>query len=319
MATEFEFPDPDKMESSKEDDFQVEIEDDAPAQDRGRKAAPPPEDPTDEELNSYDEKVQARIKKFTRGYHDERRAKETALREREAAEDFARQVYEENKRLKGQLKSGSEVFIEQNKSTAQIELENAKKRFKAAFESGDSDEVTAAQEEIAKATLRIDRAESMRPIDEPDNFVPPSRETAAQTTTPRTQKWVNQNKDWFGSDDEMTMAAMGLDKKLQREYGSEYIGTEDYFQRIDSTMRKRFPEYFGSHEDDETSYKTSEPDEDDTPPRRATKPASPVAPAARSTPPNRIRLKASEAAIARRLGVPIEEYAKQVAQLRRNG
>jgi hypothetical protein len=318
MATEFAFPDPDKMESSKEDDFQVEVEDDTPAQDRGRKAAPPPEDPTDEELNSYDEKVQARIKKFTRGYHDERRAKETALREREAAEDFARQVYEENKRLKGQLKSGSEVFIEQHKSTAQIALDTAKKRFKAAFESGDSDEVTAAQEEIAKATMRIERAENLRPIDEPDNFVPPTPQ-ARQTATPRTQQWADSNKDWFGADEEMTMAAMGLDKKLQKEYGSEYIGTEDYFKRIDSTMRKRFPEYFGSHEDDETSYRTSEPDEDDIPPRRATKPASPVAPAARSTPPNRIRLKASEAAIARRLGVPIEEYAKQVAQLRRNG
>ena len=316
---EFEFPDPDKNDASKEDELQVEIEDDAPEQDRGRKAAPPPEDPTDDELNSYDEKVQARIKKFTRGYHDERRAKETALREREAAEEFARQVYEENKRLKGQLKSGSEVFIEQNKSTAQIELENAKKRFKAAFESGDSDEVTAAQEEIAKATLKIDRAESMRPIDEPDNFIPPQPQQRQQTATPRTQKWVEKNADWFGPDDEMTMAAMGLDKKLQKEYGADYIGTDDYFQRIDSTMRKRFPEYFGSHEDDEPSYKASEPDEDDTPPRRATKPASPVAPAARSTPPNRIRLKASEVAIARRLGVSVEEYAKQVAQLRRNG
>jgi hypothetical protein len=312
---EYEFPDKKAEKDSDKDDFQVEVEDDTPEQDRGRKAAPPPEDPTDDELNSYDEKVQARIKKFTRGYHDERRAKETALREREAAEDFARQVYEENRRLKGQLKTGSEVFIEQNKSTAQIELETAKKRFKDAFEAGDSEEVTSAQEAIAKATLRIDRAENLRPIEEPDNFTPPPVQTR-QTATPRTQKWVESNKDWFGSDEEMTMAAMGLDKKLQKEYGADYIGTDDYFKRIDSTMRKRFPEYFGSHEDDDSSYKTSEPDEDYTP-RRATKNASPVAPASRSTPPNRIKLKASEVAIARRLGVSIEEYAKQVAQLRR--
>jgi hypothetical protein len=314
---EYEFPDEKAEKASAKEELQIEIEDDTPAEDRGRKAAPPPEDPTDDELNSYDEKVQARIKKFTRGYHDERRAKETALREREAAEEFARQIYEENKRLKGQLKTGSEVFIEQNKSTAQVELDAAKKRFKDAFEAGDSDEVTSAQEAIAKATLRIDRAESMRPIEEPDNFTPPVQ--ARQTATPKTQKWVESNKDWFGSDEEMTMAAMGLDKKLQKEYGADYIGTDDYFKRIDSTMRKRFPEYFGSHEDDDSSYKTSEPDEDDTPPRRATKPASPVAPAARSTPPNRIKLKASEVAIARRLGVSVEEYAKQVAQLRRNG
>jgi hypothetical protein len=140
----------------------------------------------------------------------------------------------------------------------------------------------------------------------------------------RTQKWVDTNKDWWGKDEEMTMTAMGLDKKLQKQYGADYIGTEEYFETIDKTMRKRFPEYFEdtqSDEDDEPPPKkrTSEPvDEDDyDPPRRATRITSPVAPASRSTPPTRIRLKASEAAQARRLGVPIEEYARQVALLRK--
>ena len=322
MATKFDdeytFPDDVKVKAGGDDKFEVEVEDDTPEQDRGRKKAPPPEDPSDEELSNYDEKVQQRIKKFTRGYHDERRAKEEALREREAAEQFAKEVYEENKRLKTQLKSGSEVFIEQNKSSAQMQLDAAKKRFKEAYESGDSDGVAEAQAEITKATLRIDRAEQMRPIDEPD--IPPPQ-TKKSNMSPRTQKWVDANADWFGADEEMTMTAMGLDKKLQKEYGADYVGTEEYFQTIDKTMRKRFPEHFTddqSHEDDEPSYKSSDPDEDDRPPRRATKITSPVAPATRSTPPNRIRLKASEAAIARRLGVPIEEYAKQVAQLRRN-
>jgi len=322
MATKFDddytFPDDVKVSAKDDEKFEIEVEDDTPEQDRGRKKAPPPDDPTDEELSTYDEKVQQRIKKFTRGYHDERRAKEEALREREAAEQFAKEVYEENKRLKTQLKSGSEVFIEQNKSTAQMQLDAAKKRFKDAYESGDSDGVAEAQAEITKATLRIDRAEQMRPIDEPDIAPPPQ---PAAKVSPRTQKWINANADWFGADDEMTMTAMGLDKKLQKEYGADYVGTEEYFQTIDKTMRKRFPEHFDdaqSHEDDEPSYKASEPDEDDRPPRRATKITSPVAPASRSTPPNRIRLKASEAAIARRLGVPIEEYAKQVAQLKRN-
>jgi hypothetical protein len=117
----------------------------------------------------------------------------------------------------------------------------------------------------------------------------------------------------------MTMTAMGIDKRLQREYGADYVGTEEYFKTIDKTMRKRFPEHFESdqsYEEDDSSTRKSEPDEDDTP-RRATKITSPVAPATRSTPPNRIKLKASEAAIARRLGVPLEEYAKQVAQLKR--
>jgi len=321
MATKFDddytFPDEVKVKAE-DDNFEIEVEDDTPVPDRGRKAAPPPDDPTDEELSSYDEKVQARMKKFTRGYHDERRAKEAALREREAAETFAKQVYEENQRLKGQLKTGSEVFIEQNKSSAQMELDAAKKKYKEAYESGDADGVAEAQMQITKATLKIDRAEQMRPIEEPDTPLPPTQ--SKPNVSPRTQKWIDENSDWFGADEEMTMAAMGLDKKLKTKYGDNYAGTEEYFRTIDQTMRKRFPEHFTddqSHEDDDT-YQSHTPDEDDRPARRATKTASPVAPATRSTPPNRIRLKASEAAIARRLGVPIEEYAKQVANLKRN-
>jgi hypothetical protein len=324
---EYELPDPDKKGKDQvEDNFEVEIEDDTPPQDRGRKPMKEPvEEVSDDELSSYDEKVQARIKKFTRGYHDERRAKEEALREREAAEAFARQVHEENKRLKQQVASGSNAFIEQSKSAAQTELESAKSQYKKAYEAGDSDALVAAQEEIAKATLKMDRAHNMRPVPAPkeEDYAPPPRAPEPPKLAPRTQRWVENNSDWWGVDEEMTSAAMGLDKKLQREYGADYIGSEDYFRTIDKTMRKRFPEHFAqSYEEDESPPKkrTSEPeDEEFETPTRAPKYASPVAPAARSTPPNRIRLKASEAAIARRLGVPIEEYARQVAQLKRNG
>jgi len=317
---EYKFPD--EKETAVEDKFEVEIEDDTPPQDRGRKPMKEPvEDPTDEELSSYDEKVQARIKKFTRGYHDERRAKEEAQREREAAETFARQVFEENKRLQQQLSTGSKAFIEQSQSAAEIELVSAKKRYKEAYESGDVDALTEAQAEIAKATLKIDKASGMRPI-EVENKDFAASQPAQPKLDRRTQKWVDTNKDWWGKDEEMTMTAMGLDKKLQKQYGADYIGTEEYFETIDKTMRKRFPEYFEdtqSDEDDEPPPKkrTSDPVYEDDPPRRATRSATVVAPASRSTPPNRIKLKASEAAIARRLGVPIEEYAKQVAQLRR--
>jgi hypothetical protein len=331
MATQFEtetyeFPDEKEAKGKPvEDKFEVEIEDDTPPQDRGRKPMKEPvEEVTDDELSNYDEKVQQRIKKFTRGYHDERRAKEQALREREAAEMFARQVHEENKRLKQQVATGSNAFIEQSKSAAQTELMSAKDRYKKAYEAGDSDALVAAQEEIARATLKIDRAVNMRPVQvrEEEDFAPPPRAPEPPKLAPRTQRWVEANSDWWGVDEEMTSAAMGLDKKLQREYGVDYIGSDDYFRTIDKTMRKRFPEHFvQSHEEDDPPPKkrTSEPeDEDYETPSRATRTTSPVAPAARSTPPNRVRLKASEAAIARRLGVPIEEYAKQVAQLKRN-
>jgi len=330
MATQkfedtYEFPD-EKAEKAAEEKFEVEIEDDTPEEDRGRKPMKEPvEEVTDEELATYDEKVQKRIKKFTRGYHDERRAKEQAFREREAAEDFAKQVFTENKRLQQQLSTGSEAYIEQSRSAAQIELDAAKEKYKKAYEAADPDTIVAAQEAIARATLKIDRAEGMRPIkNEEKEYQPPARQAEEPPrVSPRTQKWVDRNNDWWGIDDEMTMTAMGIDRKLQKEYGADYVGTEEYFKTIDKTMRKRFPEHFNSdqsyEEDDPPPKKrASEPEEEyeDTP-RRATRITSPVAPATRSTPPNRIRLKASEAATARRLGVPIEEYARQVALLRK--
>lgn len=320
---EFEFPDEiEEKKSSKaedqEDKFQIEIEDDTPPEDRGRKAAPPPEDPTDEELASYDERVQARIKKFTRGYHDERRAKEQAERERIAAEEFARQVYEENKKLKSQLKTGSEAFIETSKSAAEIELQAAKKRLKEAFEQGDAEALASAQEDIAKATMKADRVSSMKPIEPEDSFKD-AAPAAQPVVSRRTQQWVETNSDWFGKDEEMTMAAMGLDKKLQREYGSDYIGSKEYFQTIDKQMRKRFPEYFEiqSDEEDDEPPKRVEPAKEEEPPRRA-KSSSPVAPASRSTPPSRVKLKSSQVALARKLGITPEQYAKQVALLGRN-
>ena len=308
---EFQFPDEvDTSKPSKEEKFEVEIEDDTPPQDRGRKPAPPPDDPTEDELASYDEKVQSRIKKFTRGYHDERRAKEQALREREATETYARQVIEENKRLQQQLSTGSKAFIQQSQSVAEVELNNAKKKYKEAYENGDVDALTEAQAQIAEATLRIDKARDLRPIEveERQEYQPAQPAAPQQNITPRTQKWIDANNDWWGQDDEMTMAAMGIDRKLQKEYGPDYVGTEEYFRTIDKTMRKRFPEHFESVQSDE-------PEEEETP-RRATR-ATVVAPAARSTSPTRIRLKASEAAQARRLGVPLVEYARQVAFLKR--
>ncbi len=325
---EFEFPDEkeakEKAKAEASDKLEIEIEDDTPPEDRGRKAAPPPEDPTEEELASYDEKVQARIKKFTRGYHDERRAKEQAERERQAAEDFARQMYEQNRLLQEQLANGSQKFIETSKSAAEVRLASAKKKLKDAFEAGDAEALAEAQAEVADAAAEMREAARMKPIEveEKENFKPtPTQQPNQPKLSPRTQRWIESNSDWWGVDDEMTMAAMGIDKKLQREYGADYVGTEEYFRTIDKTMRKRFPEHFESQsneDDDPPPRKRAEPaDEDDEPPRRASKPATVVAPASRSSSPNRVKLKSSEANIARRLGVSLEQYAKQVALLKR--
>lgn len=327
---EFKFPDEQDAEAEavtkneaaedQSDELEIEVEDDTPEEDRGKRPMrTPPEEVTEDELSSYDEKVQARIKKFTKGYHDERRAKESALRERLAAEQLARQLFEENKKLQEQLATGSQAYIEQHKSAAEQELAIAERKYKEAYEAGDAEAIISAQKDLARATVKIDRAQELKPVTVQERkFELPSEsqeQQAQPNVTPRLQKWLEANQEWWGKDDEMTAAAMGLDKKLQREYGSDYVGTEEYFRTIDATMRKRFPEHFGSQEDDAPTKKASEPAEEEETPRRAQKPAAVVAPATRSTPPKRIRLKASEVSIAKKLGIPLELYAKKVAEL----
>jgi len=312
---------PDEIEAEAEDtsadtdssdDFEVDIEDDTPPEDRNKSKAPPPEEVTDDELAAYDEKVQKRIKRFTRGYHDERRAKEVALREREAAEQYARTILEENKRLQQQVSTGSQAYIEQAKQAADYDLTSAERSYKEAYESGDSEAMVAAQRKIAQATLKIDKVSNMRPIQVTEKEVQlPQRAQVDE----RAEKWRSKN-DWFGQNRSMTAFALGLHSELVEDRGINPTSPK-YYQEIDNTMRKRFPDFFGSDEDNEVpSKETSEPAYEETP-RRATRPATVVAPATRSTPPNRIRLKASQAAIARRLGVPLELYAKQVAELKR--
>lgn len=301
---EFTFPD-----EEKEKPVQQELDIETPEQPQVKADS---EDPTDEELAQYDETVRNKLKKYTNNYHNERRARKSAQREREEAENFAKSVYEENRRLKDQLESGSRVFIEQNKSTAEMELENAKKRLQKAFEDGDADAFSEAQVQVTRASLRLDKAESLRPMVSQETYIPPQK----PSPPPRTQKWVEENQGWFGVDEEMTAAALGLDKKLSREYGTDYIGTEEYFQTIDRTIRKRFPEQFGrAEENDEPQRKTSTLAEEASPPRRM---SSVVAPATRSTPPSRIKLEPRQVSLARKLGVTPEEYARHVSIIERN-
>ena len=331
IKDEFKFPDETVEKVEEQPELQIEVEDDTPVEDRGKKPlAKPVKEVTDDELEQYSKSAKARIQRFTRGYHDERRAKEEALREREAAATYARQLYEENQRLQKQLATGSKAFIEQSKTAAESKLQAAEEKYRKAYESADTDGIIAAQKDIAKATLEIEQAERMRPVAEPEErqFQAPAAQpqAQAQADTPlqeRTQKWVEANKEWFGKDQRMTQTAMALDKRLKRLYGEDYLGTAHYFKVIDRSMRKQFPEYFGSDEAVEAPLKkvASKPAKEKAvvTPSRAKKPAAVVAPATRSTPPNRIRLKASEVALAKRLGVPLELYAKQKAAQQRNG
>jgi hypothetical protein len=322
--SEFEFPDEkdEKVKStskqaSSDEEFNIEVVDDTPPQDRGRKPmAEPPEEVTEDELASYDEKVQKRLKKFTKGYHDERRAKEEALRERQAAEEFAKRLYEENLTLQKQLSDGSKIFIEQGKSTAQLELEQAKKQYKDAYENGDVDAVAEAQAKIAQATLKLDKAENLRPIDvqEKPEYSPPN--SAAPKADQKLNQWLEDNP-WYGDESSpettiMSATALGVHNALVKQYGQGYVGTDEYYGKINSRMQRSFPDYFGSQEGQE------EPEEQPQQAAPRAKQTTVVAPATRSTSPKKVKLSASQIAIAKRLGVPLELYAKKVAEQQEN-
>ena len=320
----FEFPDEietkgipeEKQEEPVETKSEIDIEivDDTPPKDRNRKPmAKPPEDVTEDELESYDEKVQKRIKKLGKGYHDERRAKEEAIRMREEALRVAQAAIEENKRLQSQLHEGSKVFIEQGKSGAEAELAMAKKAYREAYDAGDGEALVEAQQRIAEATLKLDKAQNLRPIEVKEQEYKLPESTPEQPgQDPKLSTWL-ENNSWYGGEtpeeDEMTGLAITIHNRLAREFGEKYVGTDEYYQKISSTIQKRFPDYFGSEDEIETQT----PPKEETP-KRAKPAANVVAPATRSVAPKKIQLTPTQVALAKRLGVPLELYAKKVAE-----
>ena len=325
---EFYFPDPDNEESLEiegssaetidtsgkkkveepTDDFDIEVVDDTPPEDRGRKPSEPPEDVTEEELEAYSDKVRKRIQHFTKGYHDERRAKEQAMREREELERLAQKLVDENHKLKGTVSKNQAVLIEQAKKQVAVELEQAKRAYKDAYESGNGDALLEAQDKLTSARLRSERVENFKvpALQEENNEVQTQEEnTVAPVIVKPDDKavqWADANP-WFGTDDEMTSFALGLHKKLVTNGVDPQ--SDDYYQSINARMRQVFPENF---EDAQTQ-------EVDKPKRNQ----NVVAPATRSTALRNVKLTQTQIAIAKRLGVPLEQYAKQVADLTRNG
>jgi len=305
--TEFTFPDeqvdenPRKGGAVVEPETDVEIIDDTPEADRGRKPmSEPPKEVTDDELAKYDESVQRRIKHFTKGYHDERRAKEAAERAREEALAIAQKVAEENRQLKGTLSEGQTLYIEQSKKVAASEVEQARAKYKAAYEAGDSDALVAAQMELTTATLKAERISNFKPTplqEEKTEVQPPQQEQPAPSVDPKLREWQSQNP-WWGANKKMTAYALGLHAELVDTGIS--VGGDDYYQAIDAEMRARFPDAF-----------ESEKPADASPPQRK---SNVVAPATRSTAPRKVVLTKTQVEIAKRLGVPLELYARKVAE-----
>ena len=342
QQVEFEFPDPDKeavaaaeievdfdeddaplevegavgretMKSRKDKevikagDLEIEIEDDTPLHDRGKEPSPP-EDITEDELENYGKKVQKRLKSLSKTYHDERRAKEAILREREALEEYAKNLISENNKLKGSVNQSHNTLIQSAKKQVEGELAMAKAQYRQAYESGEPDAILEAQTALNTAQIRMERVNSLKPKE--TNSLQ-TQETAVQTQVnapqPQVQRdvkaetWRDDNP-WFGSDDEMTAFALGLHNKLTKEGVDPQSDT--YYEKINSRMRQVFPEQFDDGIEDE-------------PASTQRKSSNVVAPATRSTGPKKIRLTQSQIAIAKKLGVPLETYAKQAAELMR--
>lgn len=313
---DFKFPDeqPKDKSAAAEDEVSYEIEgaedkapeievvDDTPPADRNRKPMEePPKDVTEEELAKYDESVRKRIQHFTKGYHEERRAKEAAMREKEEALRIAQAITEENKKLKGSLSQGQTALLEQAKKVVANELEQAKRKYKEAYESGDSDALVAAQEDLTTAKLKAERVNNFKPAplqeDKPE-VQTTQVQPAPAPVDPKLREWQDQNP-WFGANKRATAYALGLHEDLVNE--GIQAGSDAYYKRIDADMRGRFPDLFESEKQEDA-------------PTPSKPKSNVVAPATRSTAPRKVVLTQTQVNIAKRLGVPLELYARKVAE-----
>ena len=304
--TEFEFPDeatenPRKGGKVVEPETEIEIVDDTPEADRNRTPMEnPPKDIPEDELAKYDESVQKRIKHFSKGYHEERRAKESAEREKDEALRFAKAVADENRRLKGSVNQGQSALLEQAKRVIQNEVDDAKRQYKEAYESGDSDKLLDAQEALTNAKIRADKVNNFKPaplqVEETPVQITP-QPTKAAPVDEKLLAWQDKNQ-WFGTNKRMTAYALGVHEDLVSE--GIPSGSDEYYKRIDTDIRERFSEQFGSDESV------------DAKPQRTK--SNNVAPATRSTAPKKIVLTQTQVNLAKRLGVPLELYARKVAE-----
>jgi hypothetical protein len=312
MAEPYKFPD--EVEdttvevTTDESDIEVEIVDDTPERDRGRKPLDREvSDPTDEEIESYSDNVKKRIKDLTHARHDERRAKESLLREKQELERLAQHMMEENRKLKQTVNTGNEQYAASVKQIVDSEVDTARRALKEAQESFDNEAISAAQEALIDAKMKAEAVKNFRPnslqVDEP---VVQMRQQQNQTpqVDEKTLRWQAKNQ-WFGADgfEEHTSFALGLHQKLVNS-GLD-PRSDEYFERIDSRMKSTFPDVFGN-EDRPKSGDGSR------------RPASVVAPATRSTGARKVQLSPTQVALAKKYGLTPQQYAAEVAKLEKS-
>ena len=312
MAEQYKFPDElddnakEVVVTQQDDDVEIEIIDDTPVQDRGRRPLDREvEDPTDDEIETYTRGAQDRIKELTHARHDERRAKESLAREKQELERLAQQMLEENKRLKQYVSTGTEQYTQMAKTAADAELEKARRDYKAAQEAFDTDAILAAQEALLEAKMRVEQTKNFRPppLQTHEVDVQPRHQEPQQVRADeKTLRWQAKNQ-WFGSNgfEEVTSFALGLHQKLVNSGVDPR--TDEYFEQIDARVKSTFPEMFGGSED--------RPRNGNAP----RKPAAVAAPATRSSGAKKIQLTQTQVALAKKFGLTPQQYAAQVAKL----
>ena len=293
---------------TKADDIALEIEDDTPPEDKGKEPLPKEkvEELENDTLEDYSERVKQRMAQLKKVWHDERRAKEAADREREEAIRYAQHIAEENKKLKSSLSSGEEEYIKAISSSLEHQLSLAKREYREAYDSGDTEKIIDAQTKMNEAQYRLSQAQSYQPKykiplqDDKNEVYIPQNEQSVLKPDAKALAWQQKNT-WFGQDEEMTSLAFGTHEKLVKSGISP--SSDEYYRRIDDTMQKRFPEYFGDATLDEEK------------PAERTKPSTVVAPATRSTAPKKVRLTKTQVALAKKFGLTPEQYARETLKL----
>lgn len=295
-----------------DDKLEIEVVDDTPAEDKGRKplkAEPAPV--TDDELENYSDKVKGRISELTRARHDERRKAEAAVRERDEAIRVAKALLADREEITKRLRNGETAYAQTLQNAATQTVEQARAKVKAAYESGDPDQIVAATEALADAKLTSEKVKNFRPsalqpgadvvkLAQTQPSVAPKQQVEVD---PKAKDWAEQNK-WFGQDMEMTALAYGIDEDL-RANGVD-PKSDDYYAKLNSRLRQRFPEKFEQSSDEPRS--------------QSRPPATVVAPGTRSAAPRRVVITESARRIAERMGVPLELYAKEYAKMeKQNG
>jgi hypothetical protein len=286
-------------------EIEVEVVDDTPPADRNREPLPQElvEELEKDDLAEYSTKVKQRLGQMKKVWHDERRAKESATREREEAVTVAQRYITENNELKQRLGAGEKMLIGAVTKTATDELSASKQKLKDAYEAGDSDAIADAQEAMTDAKLKLRDYQSYKPsLQTQETGVESNQQAQAprQVVDPKAETWRQKNT-WFGVDEEMTALALGLHEKLVKE-GID-TSSDAYYSRLNSTIRKRFPEYYDGDQTESQGKPAN---------RKA---ANVVAPATRSTAPNRVRLTQTQMGLAKKFGLTPEAYAHEVIKL----